>query len=245
MKDDPRQLALPLGGESPPKPKRGKKKPVLITPFQERALENIASYKSDLVVGIDEVGMGCWAGPVVVSAVVLPRDWKHPDVKDSKQLTHKKRVKALQEQIMPNALLHCTLWGDNEQIDEHGIAEVHDRLVRGCALFCRVRYPDVIVVQDGNYPLEVDGGLHRVVCLPKADELVPAVSAASILAKVTRDQYMVKMAETYPGYGFESNKGYHSKHHVSGLEALGPCPLHRKSFKPVAAFAKAHPVSSW
>jgi ribonuclease HII len=237
---DPRQLGLPFPDDSKPKKKRLGQ----LSPQQERALERIASFSSELISGIDEVGMGSWAGPMYVAAVVLPKAWDHDEVADSKRLTHNQRVRAL-EHVMAEAKGHCVLKAEPADIDKHGIVKVRERLTEGCALYCRRRYPTALIVQDGDVPVEVDGGVMRVVWCPKADVIVPAVSAASILAKVMRDLFMKKMAEVYPGYGFETNVGYHSKKHCWGLEHLGPTPIHRLSYKPVRAYAQAQGSSSW
>ena len=239
MTDDPRQLAFPF-------PEKSKKKQLgPLSPQQERALERVASSSSEYVIGIDEVGLGCWAGPIVVAAVVFRKDWDHDEVVDSKRISHKKRMDALQKHILPNALVTCVLSQPNTAIDAEGIQAVLARLTEGCALFCRHRFPRTFVVLDGDVPIEVDGSVTRVVWMPKADVIVTAVSAASILAKVTRDIYMKEQAKIYPGYGWETNVGYHSKRHVWGLENLGITPLHRRSYKPVAAYARAKPGSSW
>lgn len=242
MADDLRQTAFPFY-EAPVKP--SKKRKWVLSPQQQSALDKIAASSAEQVIGIDEVGMGCLAGPVVVAAVVLPKGWSHDEVRDSKQLTHRKRLKAWQEHILPNALTYCVLSQPSTAIDAEGIWEVRGRLTEGAAVYCRAKFPSGLVVQDGDIPIEVDGSIRRVVWLPKADQLVAAVSAASILAKVSRDLYMKEAAKTYPGYGFETNVGYFSEKHRAGLEKLGPCPIHRMRFKPVQAYMRAKDSSSW
>lgn len=239
MKNDPRQMALPFDGGGSPK------KRLRLSPQQQRVVDRISSSSSEHIIGIDEVGMGSWAGPVVVAAVVLPKSWSHEKVKDSKQLTHKQRMNAWYQHILPNALAYCVLSQDNVAIDKESIQAVHRRLTEAAAIYCRVRYPTGLVVQDGDLPTEIDGSVTRVLWMPKADVVVPAVSAASILAKVSRDLYMKQMAEVYPGYGFETNVGYHSEKHKKGLEQLGLTPLHRRSYKPVKAYMGAKAGSSW
>ncbi len=236
-----RQLAFPF----PDATKPTKKRLGQLSPQQERALERLASSSSEYVIGIDEVGLGCWAGPVTVAAVVFRKDFDHDKIVDSKRISHKKRMAVLQQHILPNAQLFCVLSQPNTAVDAEGLREVQGRLTEGCALFCRHRFPRTFVVQDGDIPFEIDGGVTRVVWMPKADAIVPAVSAASILAKVTRDLYMKQQAELYPGYGWKTNVGYRSNKHIWGLENLGVTPLHRRSFKPVAAYARAKPTSSW
>jgi len=105
--------------------------------------------------------------------------------------------------------------------------------------------PFAIVVQDGNVPVPIEGSVRRLVWTPKADVIIPSVSAASILAKISRDTYMAGQDTLYPGYDFKSNKGYHSKNHVAGLVNNGVCPIHRLSYKPVQAYAQAKDATSW
>jgi ribonuclease HII len=199
---------------------------------QELALEKIAKHTSEYVLGIDEVGMGCWAGPVVVAGVVLPKGWSHKSVRDSKKLSPKQRVKA-KAIILHECLTHVVLEASNEMVDEYGIKRVRDWLTEGCALYCLRRYPKALIVQDGDVPVVIDGSPQDMVWLAKADVYVPAVSAASVLAKVHRDTFMVSQHKYYPHYGFNTNVGYGTPVHMAGLKAHGVTKLHRRSYKPI------------
>lgn len=228
--------------------KRKKKPTTELTPKQRDALKRITESKAEYIIGIDEVGMGCWAGPLAVAGVVVPKEWSHPDVTDSKHFKQNraKMLKVLLEAVYPNVLAVCLLSRPAELLDKHGLEESQRYLTEGVAVMLRYHYPGALVVQDGE-PVPIDGSLKRVVSLPKADELVKAVGAASIVAKVSRDQYMMKQAEKYPEYGFETNVGYHSLKHKLALKELGLTPLHRRSFKPVQEilrqrkFGEEHP----
>jgi ribonuclease HII len=202
---------------------------------QLEALERIDRHPSSVTIGIDEVGMGAWAGPVTVAVVVLPKGWAHAEVTDSKKLTGKQREKALRTHVLPNALFHCVLSMPSVAVDRVGIKRARDCLTESVGWLARVRFPTALIVQDGKEDevVPVDGSTHSIICLPKADALVPAVGAASILAKVTRDTHMKEMDKLHPGYGFANNVGYHSKTHKVFLEKNGPSPIHRRSYEPV------------
>ena len=200
---------------------------------QELALEKIANSPSEHVIGIDEVGMGCWAGPVVVAGAVLPKGWSDPKVKDSKKLTPKQRVKA-KAIILRESVAHVVLEASNVMVDQYGIGQVRDWLTEGCALYCLRRYPDALVVQDGDVPVVIGDQPQNMVWL--ANVYVPAVSAASVLAKVHRDSFMKFQATLHPHYGWNTNMGYGTPAHVSGLKSHGVTELHRRSYKPIKRF---------
>jgi ribonuclease HII len=213
-------------------PKR-RKHQLVLNQEQIAALERISSHDADYIIGIDEVGVGCWAGPVVVAGVAVPKGWSDPMVDDSKELSPARREKALDEVILPAIAGCCLLSNTAEVIDEIGIELAKTQLTEGVALYLRQRFPGCLIVQDGNRPVAVNGTKKNVVCVVKGDSLVPAVSAASIVAKVTRDRYMREQHELYPDFGFNTNVGYHSLKHKHALMAQGPTPLHRRSFRPV------------
>lgn len=182
-----------------------------------------------IIAGIDEAGRGPLAGPVSVAAVVLPEKYRHKVLTDSKKLTHEKR-ELLFEEITndPRIRWHCEMVSVTE-IDRVNILQATWLGMRRCALALDPR-PCVALI-DGK-PVRDFPVPH--VALVKGDSLSFSIAAASIIAKVMRDRLMVKMAEQYPGYGFEIHKGYPTPAHQVALKHLGPCPEHRRSFGPVA-----------
>lgn len=189
-----------------------------------------------IILGIDEVGRGPWAGPMVVGACVLG-DEKIDGLNDSKKLSAKKRQKLAYE-IKEKALACATGWVTSGEIDDLGLSKAlklaAERAVKkinkqstGSEI-----YNQIII--DGTIKLIDDS---RVVTLPKADTLIPAVSAASIIAKEARDMYMIKLGEKYPQYGFEKHMGYGTSFHKESLQKYGLCSEHRRSFRPVAEVA--------
>ncbi len=182
-----------------------------------------------IIAGIDEAGRGPLAGPVSVAAVVLPEKYRHKVLTDSKKLTHEKR-EVLFEEITndPRIRWHCEMISVTD-IDRLNILQATWLGMRRCALALDPR-PCVALI-DGK-PVRDFPVPH--VALVKGDSLSFSIAAASIIAKVMRDRLMVKMAEQYPGYGFEIHKGYPTPSHQAALKLLGPCPEHRRSFAPVA-----------
>lgn len=180
-----------------------------------------------MTLGIDEVGRGPWAGPLVVGAVVLG-DIKIEGLDDSKKLSAKKREKLAYE-IKEKVAASATGWVSSGEIDKLGLSEALKLATRRAVAKIDVEYDKIII--DGTIKLIDD---ERVTTLPKADGLIPAVSAASIVAKVARDMYMVKLGEKFPGYGFENHMGYGTKEHKLALEKRGAISEHRRSFRPVA-----------
>lgn len=181
------------------------------------------------IAGIDEAGRGPLAGPVSVAAVVLPEDFEHPVLNDSKQLTHDRRERLYEELTAhPGVRWHCELIGVAE-IDRLNILQATWLGMRRCALALQPRPCAALI--DGkpvrDFPMPQ-------VALVKGDSLSFSIAAASIIAKVTRDRLMVTLAQQYPGYGFEVHKGYPTPAHQAALKRLGPCPEHRRSFAPVA-----------
>jgi ribonuclease HII len=216
--------------------KRSSRRQVVLTQDQFVGFQRLSSSSAEYIIGIDEVGMGCWAGPVVVAGVCMPKAWRHPKVKDSKRMTHSSRVKALHAHIYPAALSYVVLSKTAAEIDRVGIRTAHAQLMEGVGLYLRRRFPDAPVVQDGDTKHALGGDYRNIINFKKADDLVPCVSAASVLAKVSRDLYMKEEAKRYPGYGFETNVGYHSKIHREALDRWGVCLLHRRSYKPVQLY---------
>ena len=183
-----------------------------------------------LTAGVDEVGRGPLAGPVMAAAVIL--DPKRPidGLKDSKQLTAQRREE-LAVEIRARALAWALGRAEVAEIDELNILRAShlamQRAVAGLALGAELVFVDGNLTPAFTVP---------AVALVGGDNLMPAISAASILAKVARDAEMVELALSYPGYGLESHKGYATSSHLEALARLGPTPLHRQSFAPVRAW---------
>ncbi len=182
-----------------------------------------------MIVGIDEVGRGCWAGPVVAGAVLLDRPIEGLD--DSKKLSRVKRER-LDAEIRVMAVSFGLGWVYSDEVDRVGLTEAVRLAMERAMQAITGRYDQIII--DGNYNYMPQNP--KASALIKADSLVPAVSAASIIAKVARDRYMREMDAQFPGYAFEKHVGYGTAAHAAALNVLGPCQLHRQSFKPIAAF---------
>ena len=177
------------------------------------------------VAGVDEVGRGPLAGPVVAAAVILPQDFDVLGIDDSKKLSPKKREE-LYGLIKEKALAWAIGWQGPEVIDEINILEATKKAMAEAVNGLSVRPQHVLI--DGNFTVRSQDLPQTAIV--KGDANSTSIAAASILAKVTRDRYMEEMALQYPGYAFESNKGYGTKAHYDGLKAQGPCPIHRKTF---------------
>ena len=192
------------------------------------------------ILGIDEVGRGPWAGPLVISAVILPRDdsgslpdWKK-NLTDSKKLSKKKREE-LSKIILNKSLATGLGWVSSRELDSLGLSSALKLAARRAVEEVRLASaPFSEIIIDGTVNFLAGTSLESfVTVLKKADFLVKEVSAASIIAKVARDHYMENLAELYPGYGFEKHVGYGTAAHKLALSKLGPCPEHRTSFKPL------------
>lgn len=180
--------------------------------------------------GIDEVGRGPWAGPLVVGAVVLGAD-EIEGLTDSKKLTSKKRQE-LAEQIHKSDASVGLGWIHPAELDELGLSQALVEATKRAVAQISVPYTEIIIDGTINFLKETGKGRY-VTTLAKADLLIPAVSAASIVAKVARDKYMEEQATLYPKYGFDSHVGYGTAKHQLALAQYGPTPLHRQSFAPV------------
>ncbi len=202
---------------------------------------------ADYVVGSDECGYGAWAGPLVVCAVVISKDWPLAHlVKDSKDFQGKNAGPA-RERIAAQILKGLTYAIESVQpkeIDDGGIYKILP-MVHGRAIDAVIKKHEAMgvvgtnaVIVDGTLKVHYAGG-KQALALPKADALIAAVSAASIIGKVARDRVMIKYATQYPGYGFDDNKGYGGNPaHDEGLQRLGPCDIHRRSFSPIRNMTK-------
>ena len=180
----------------------------------------------DLIAGVDEVGRGPLAGPVVTAAVILPKDFSLPGVDDSKKLSPKRREE-LFEQIKEAAVCWAVGRREPERIDEINILEATKEAMIDAVRALPAK-PDHVLIDAVRLP---GLGIPQTSII-KGDARSVSIAAASILAKVTRDREMVEMSKLYPGYAFESNKGYGTAAHYEGLKAQGPCPIHRKTFLP-------------
>lgn len=189
----------------------------------------ISAYRGVLLAGCDEVGRGPLAGDVVTAAVILDPENPIDGLDDSKKLTEKKR-EFLFEQIQLKAKSWCVARASVQEIDSINILQASllamARAVQGLHI-----QPEHVLV-DGNKLPKWNYSAEAVV---KGDSRVAAISAASILAKVTRDREMIALDKKYPGYGFAEHKGYPTKFHMDALEKLGATPIHRASYAPVKA----------
>lgn len=181
-----------------------------------------------VIVGIDEVGRGCWAGPLVAAAVIL--DGRIPCLADSKLVT-KQRRKEVAKAIYLNARSVSLGWVSAKRIDQIGLTAANREAMQK-ALDGIVGDYDKIII-DGNYNYLPENSKSEAII--KADGSIEAVSAASIVAKVARDAYMVDMAMQYPEYGFEKHVGYGTNFHYEQIKLHGVCELHRMSYKPLQA----------
>ena len=176
------------------------------------------------ICGVDEAGAGPLAGRVYAAAVILPRGWDAPYLNDSKKVTEKRR-EVLYEKIIQAAESYAIAWADEKEIDEINILNAR-MLAMERAIQALDKTPDLALI-DGNRSTGITCPNETVV---KGDAKSASIAAASILAKVARDRYMVEQAALYPQYGFERHKGYPTKLHYERLRAYGPCPIHRRTF---------------
>lgn len=179
-----------------------------------------------MIVGIDEVGRGCWAGPVVAGAVLLEKPMR--GLRDSKKLTREQR-EVCDKRIRKTARAIGIGWVWVEELDQIGMTKAVQLAMQRALAQIDLPYNELII--DGNYNYLKDVPSSRA--LVKADDKIPAVSAASIVAKVARDAYMREIAQKHPHYGFESHVGYGTKAHRDALALYGICELHRRSFEPI------------
>lgn len=184
-----------------------------------------------MIVGIDEVGRGPWAGPLVVGAVALGCEIE--GLTDSKKLT-KKRREVLNGEIIEKAAAVGLGWVHADELDELGISRSLIEATKRALEQITVPYHEIIIDGTVNFLADTGKGPY-VTTLKKADLLIPSVSAASIVAKVARDSFMTEQDTLHQGYGFSSHVGYGTAAHRRALEEFGITPLHRKSFAPIAA----------
>lgn len=177
-----------------------------------------------IICGVDEAGRGPLAGPVCAAAVILPANIEIPGLNDSKKLSDKKR-RELYPIIKEQAVAYGIAFADHNEIDQINILQA-TYLAMERAINQLSAKPELALI-DGNRAKDFGIPVETVV---HGDSLSASIAAASVLAKVTRDDYMLKMAEEYPGYDFEIHKGYGTKAHYAALTEQGPSPIHRMSF---------------
>jgi len=183
-----------------------------------------------LIAGVDEVGVGAWAGPVIAAAVILPRNISLDGLNDSKLLSAKRRA------ILFDAIGECAVAIGVGRVE---VSEIDLLNVYWATMLARQRAVEALVLAPAHVVVD---GKRRITGLKlpqtpivEGDRLHPSISAASIIAKVTRDRLMEELGEVYPGYGFERHKGYGTLVHLTALAQLGPLPVHRHSYLPVIA----------
>lgn len=184
-------------------------------------------YQTDLLeAGIDEAGRGCYAGPVFAAAVILPPDFYHPLLNDSKQVKEKDRYE-LRSLIQEKALAWAVASVAEAEIDRINILQATWNAMH-LAIQGLSAKPELLLI-DGNRFRAFSGIPHR--CIIKGDSLFASIAAASILAKTCRDDYMNQLHQSYPHYGWQKNKGYGTKLHRDAILQHGLCEFHRKSFQ--------------
>lgn len=200
--------------------------------IEMKAFDQETTGNAGFIAGVDEVGRGPLAGPVVAAAVILSKDFDVPGIDDSKKLTEKRR-EALFPLIKENALAYGIGMADHKRIDEINILEATKE-----AMTQAVKEAENMLKEKQSANIDhilFDAMKIPAIPLPqtsviKGDAKSLSIAAASVLAKVTRDRMMVELAEEYPDYAFEKNKGYGTKAHYEGLEKAGPCEIHRMTF---------------
>lgn len=178
----------------------------------------------ELICGVDEAGRGPLAGPVCAAAVILPDGIDIPGLNDSKKLSDKRR-RELYPIIKENAIAYGIAFADHNEIDEINILQATYLAMERAIAMLEVK-PQLALV-DGNRAKDFGIPVETIV---HGDSLSASIAAASVLAKVTRDDYMLDMAKIYPEYGFDIHKGYGTKAHYAALTEYGACPIHRMSF---------------
>lgn len=242
LKDNnlPPEKLVPLQSD----PRKGVQK-LLVSYYkrQEKFQEKLANFKKrfvyekqfwsqgQLVAGVDEVGRGPLAGPVVTAAVIISPEFDLVDVNDSKKLSHQKRLE-LFPKILKEAVSVSVGLANNDVIDKINIYEADRVAMKNAVLGLNVK-PDALLVDAMNVPLDMPQ-----TSLIKGDSKSNSIAAASIVAKVFRDGLMTAYGEKYPAYGFSQNAGYGTKQHIEALKKYGPTPIHRKTFAPVSDFFK-------
>ena len=183
-------------------------------------------HSSLIEAGCDEAGRGCLAGPVFAAAVILPKDFTHDTLTDSKKLSEKQRY-LLRDEIKEKSVAWAVAWCDNQEIDKGNILKASIRAMHKAVEQLSVR-PEFLII-DGNKFYSYPGIPHQTIV--KGDTLYYSIAAASVLAKTYRDDYMVALSAEYPKYNWKKNKGYPSLEHRKAIFEHGISPYHRRSFK--------------
>ena len=189
---------------------------MLLTHFQQKFIE----------AGLDEAGRGCYAGPVFAAAVILPADFNHPLLNDSKQLKEKDR-ELLRPIIERESIAFAVVAVDNNEIDLINILQASYKAMHLCLDKLSI-VPELLLI-DGNRFKTYKTIAHE--CIVKGDGKYTSIAAASILAKTYRDEYMQQLHHQFPQYGWKQNKGYGTAFHREAIDTHGLCSFHRKSFK--------------
>jgi ribonuclease HII len=204
-------------------------------PRKTSSLERtLRSGEARLVAGVDEVGRGCWAGPVFAAAAILPDGLRHPHLNDSKQLpvTHRAELNAF---LCGHAEVRWSIGiATVGEIDTHNILQATLLAMRRAVAGLPVQ-PNLCLV-DGRQKAGLSCEERAII---DGDALCPSIAAASVIAKVARDRHMAELAALYPGYGLENHKGYGTPEHARALALHGPLVIHRRSFRPVREHARA------
>lgn len=182
-------------------------------------------YKTKKEAGVDEAGRGCYAGPVVAAAVILPGDFHHPLLNDSKQMTEKDRD-ILRPIIEKESISFGVAFVDNDEIDSINILQASFKAMH-LALDMLQKTPNHLLIDGNRFKPYRD---IKFRCVVKGDATFTSIAAASVLAKTYRDEYMRKLHEEFPEYGWVNNKGYGTAEHRAAIELLGLTKYHRRSF---------------
>ncbi|MDR1784756.1 MAG: ribonuclease HII [Endomicrobium sp.] len=193
--------------------------------------KNFYNKEVGLIAGVDESGRGSLAGPLTAAAVILPKSLMIPDLNDSKRLSETKR-KILFELIKKKALFYAVEVVDSKTIDKVNILQA--TFLAMCCAVVKLRIKPDLCLIDGNY--KVPGLLCDQEAIVGGDSKSASIAAASILAKVSRDEIMLEYSKLYPIYDFEKHKGYGTKRHIEILKKYGICPIHRITFSPLSDF---------
>lgn len=188
-------------------------------------LKQFFSNKETIECGCDEAGRGCLAGPVVAAAVILPQDFSHPLLNDSKKLSDKQR-RFLRPIIEQNALAYCVGFVSNQEIDKINILQA-SFLAMNRAIEGLKQKPELLLIDGNRFNNKTDIAFQ---CIVKGDSLYQSIAAASILAKTYRDDYMLNLHKEFSKYHWDKNMGYPTKQHRQAIIENGISPFHRKSF---------------